>query len=223
MRNHKNSNHELVSPHYGGFASKNEEVSIDILKNHVQTYSVPTPVPERQLIEQIKRGNQDAFAELMKRYENAVFLYTLRMLQYNTEDAQDVASETWTSAYFNIHSFNQKRKFITWIYRIAHNKAVDLIRKKSKVYIADIDNFEEKLSVISQVENPNSIDLHSILSKLKPSDRHILTLHYLEEKTIQEISHILSILPGLVSLKLFRAKKRAQSVYKTLNLTTNPL
>ncbi len=197
--------------------------NIDNMSELFQNTKVPITLQEHQLIEQIKCGNQKAFAELMKKYENAVFLYTLRILQYNTEDTQDVVSEAWTSAYFNINSYNPKKKFITWIYRIAHNKAVDLIRKKSKIYLTNIDDFEEKLSVISQIEQPKHIDIQTILSKLNHTDRHILTLHYLEEKTIKEISQILSILPGLVSLKLFRAKKRAQTLFKSSNLTTNPL
>ena len=172
-----------------------------------------------ELIYLVKSDPKSHFEHLMKRYENQVFVYVFRIMNQNKQNAEDVCCETWLKCYRYINQVDPEKSFISWIYKIAHNQSIDFLRKNQKFRHQNIDTVPEAIAKETEF---NSSDTHHILSKilslLKPTDRSILTLHYLEEKTIQEISQIIGILPQLVSLKLFRAKKRAQKIIQSHNL-----
>lgn len=81
-------------------------------------------------IKRVMKGDQDAFAEIVELYQHQLFQICYRMLG-NRHEAEDIAQEAFTRAYVNIHTFDQKRKFSTWLYRIATNLCIDRIRKKA--------------------------------------------------------------------------------------------
>jgi RNA polymerase sigma-70 factor (ECF subfamily) len=153
----------------------------------------------------------DYYEKLVVRYQEKILRYLLRLLNYNHQDAEDVTSETFMKAYINLASFNQQMKFSSWLYRIAHNEAVNLIKKKSKSFSVDLDNFQH-LSEEIDFEKPRKDDLEKILAKLKIDDRNILTLFYLEERSLREISDILKITENNVAVKLKRARDKAKKI-----------
>ena len=172
-----------------------------------------------ELIKLVQSDPKTHFEHLMKRYENQVFVYVLRIMNQNKQNAEDVCCETWFKCFRYIYKVDPEKSFISWIYKIAHNQSIDYFRKHDKYKSQDIETTPE---FIAKETRSNSDETHHVISHilglLKPVDRSILTLHYLEEKTIQEISQIIGILPQLVSLKLFRAKKRAQKIIQTNKL-----
>jgi RNA polymerase sigma factor (sigma-70 family) len=178
---------------------------------------------DTQLIELIQKQPKEHFEGLLSRYEKQVFVYASRLLNYNQENTEDVCSEVWYKCYKSILAFNSKKKFISWIYQITHNQAIDYIRKHHKIQTQDIDTTPDIFYTDTKTnfKEDTQTYIKHILQLLNPQDRSLLTLHYLEEKTIAEISEILSLLPKLISLKLFRAKKRAQKISQNLypNLT----
>jgi RNA polymerase sigma-70 factor, ECF subfamily len=177
-----------------------------------------TELSDTQLIKLVQENPQIHFEGLLSRYEKQIFVYALRLLNYNQENTEDVCSEVWYKCYKSILIFNPEKKFISWIYQITHNQAIDYIRKHHKILAQDIDTTPEVFLVESKTgsrEDKLSYIKH-ILQLLNPQDRSLLTLHYLEEKTIHEIAEIFKLLPKLISLKLFRAKKRAQKIAQNL-------
>jgi RNA polymerase sigma factor (sigma-70 family) len=178
---------------------------------------------DKELIKLVQADPHTHFEALLTRYEKQVFVYALRLLNYSQENAEDVCSEVWFKCFKSILSFNTEKKFISWIYQITHNQAIDYIRKHHKIYTQNIDTTPEIFysETRSQSKEENHTYIKHILQLLKPQDRSLLTLHYLEEKTIPEIAEIFKLLPKLTSLKLFRAKKRAQKIAQNLypNLT----
>jgi RNA polymerase sigma factor (sigma-70 family) len=168
---------------------------------------------DTELIELVKSDPQTHFEGLMLRYEKQVFVYALRLLNYNQENTEDVCSEVWFKCYKSILIFDTRKKFISWIYQITHNQAIDYIRKHHKIFTQDIETTPDVFyNDIKEIEDTKNHELAHILSQLKPHDRSILTLFYIEEKTIPEIATIFNLIPKLISLKLFRAKKRAQKI-----------
>lgn len=151
------------------------------------------------------------YEQLVLRYQEKILRYLLRVLNYNHQDAEDVTSETFMKAYINLASFNQQMKFSSWLYRIAHNEAVNLIKKKSKSFSVDLDNFQYLPEEID-FEKPRKDDLEKILANLKIDDKNILTLFYLEEKSLREISDILKITENNVAVKLKRARDKAKKI-----------
>ena len=83
-------------------------------------------------IKQVFKGDKDAFAEIVDLYQHRLFQVCYRMLG-NRHEAEDIAQEAFVRAFINIHTFDQKRKFSTWLYRIATNLCIDRIRKKNRI------------------------------------------------------------------------------------------
>ncbi|MFF2753587.1 sigma-70 family RNA polymerase sigma factor, partial [Psychrobacillus sp. NPDC058041] len=89
-------------------------------------------------IKQVLKGDKDAFAEIVDLYQHRLFQVCFRMLG-NRHEAEDIAQEAFVRAFINIHTFDQKRKFSTWLYRIATNLCIDRIRKKKPDYYLDAE------------------------------------------------------------------------------------
>ena len=80
-------------------------------------------------INEVIKGNQDAFEEIVTLFQHRLYQVCFRMLG-NRQEAEDIAQEAFVRAYVNIHTYDQKRKFSTWLFRIATNLCIDRIRKK---------------------------------------------------------------------------------------------
>ena len=87
-------------------------------------------------INEVIKGDQDAFEEIVTMFQHRLYHVCYRMLG-NRQEAEDIAQEAFVRAYVNIHTYDQKRKFSTWIFRIATNLCIDRIRKKKPDYYLD--------------------------------------------------------------------------------------
>ncbi|WP_409252565.1 RNA polymerase sigma factor SigW [Bacillus sp. SCS-153A] len=170
-------------------------------------------------IKQVLRGDQDAFAEVVELYKDKVFQICFRMLG-NRHEAEDIAQEAFIRAYVNIHTFNQKRKFSTWLYRIATNLCIDRIRKKKPDYYLDAEvTGTEGLTMYSQVaaegqlpeEEVEGMELQAEIQrqilKLPDKYRSAIVLKYIEELSLLEISEILDLPLGTVKTRIHRGRE----------------
>src|SRR5690606_7164278 len=111
----------------------------------------------KQKIKKIKKGDQSAFEDVVSFYQNKVYQICYRMIG-NAHEAEDLAQEAFVRAYTNIHSFDEKRKFSTWIYRIATNLSIDRIRKKKHDYYLDAElQGADRLNMYSQLSNDDPL------------------------------------------------------------------
>lgn len=170
-------------------------------------------------IKQVLKGDQDAFAEVIELYKDKVFQICYRMLG-NRHEAEDISQEAFIRAYVNIHTFNQKRKFSTWLYRIATNLCIDRIRKKKPDYYLDAEvTGTEGLTMYSQVaaegqlpeEEVEEMELQAEIQrqilKLPDKYRSVIVLKYIEELSLQEISEILDLPLGTVKTRIHRGRE----------------
>ena len=105
-------------------------------------------------INEVLKGNQDAFEEIVTLFQHRLYHVCYRMLS-NRQEAEDIAQEAFVRAYINIHTFDQKRKFSTWLFRIATNLCIDRIRKKKPDYYLDANvPGTEGLNMYSQIAQP---------------------------------------------------------------------
>jgi len=167
---------------------------------------------DQQVIGQILSSQTELFSILVERYQQKIFSYTLRLLNYNQQDAEDAAANAFLKAYISLASYNSSLKFSSWLYRIAHNEAVNLIRKNSQYYTADTAHLD--IAQDFDFDKPNKIDLEKILAKLSEDYKNILTLFYLEELSLEEISEILKISTNAVAVRLNRARNKARQLIK---------
>jgi RNA polymerase sigma-70 factor, ECF subfamily len=182
----------------------------------------------KKRIKQVLKGDQSAFAELVELYKDKVFQICFRMLG-NRHEAEDIAQEAFIRAYVNIETFNQKRKFSTWLFRIATNLCIDRIRKKKPDYYLDADVAgTDGLTMYSQVaadvqmpeDEVENMELQETIqkeiSKLPEKYRSVIVLKYIEELPLQEISEILDMPLGTVKTRVHRGREALRKQLKSL-------
>jgi RNA polymerase sigma-70 factor (ECF subfamily) len=165
---------------------------------------------DKDIVAKILQGDADSFELLVDKYYDAILRYCARLLSFHHHDAEDATSQAFINCYRHLGGYNPRLKFSSWLYRIAHNESVSIIRKKSKYYTVDPTTIE-----ISDSTEPAQYvveDLERILIQLKEPERNILTLFYLQEQSINEISEILKISVSAVKVRLKRARDKAKSI-----------
>ncbi|WP_078543106.1 RNA polymerase sigma factor SigW [Litchfieldia alkalitelluris] len=170
-------------------------------------------------IKQVKKGDQNAFAEIVELYKDKVYQISYRMVG-NSHEAEDISQEAFLRAYINIHSYDINKKFSTWLFRIATNLSIDRLRKKKPDYYLDAEVAgAEGLTLYSQVaadviqpdEKLESLELqetiqHAIL-QLPAKYRSVIVLKYIEELSLKEIGDILDLPVGTVKTRIHRARE----------------
>lgn len=161
--------------------------------------------------------NQDYYACLIKRYEKKLTQYVKRITDLSPEDIQDIIQEVFIKTYQNLNDFDQELKFSSWIYRIAHNEAINHIRKIKYKFISS-DN-EDKAEILEKITAETNIEydinlkffrknIQEILQNLDKKYKEVLILKYLEDKDYKEISDILQKPMGTIATLINRAKKK---------------
>ena len=172
---------------------------------------------DQELVDLVLNKDKENYAKIIEKYERQIMAYILRLLNFHREDASDACSNTFIKAYVNLNGYNPKLKFSSWLYRIAHNEAVNLIKKNSRSSTIDITDKENSFSCELDFEQFNKDALEKVLTGLKLKDKDILTLFYLQERTIKELSEILKCSEGSVKTRLNRARNRAKIFAKKIN------
>ena len=176
---------------------------------------------DEEIVELVKKGNTEAFGEIVEKYQGPILGYIRKMINQTTEEAEDLTQEVLISAYENINGFERGRKFSSWIYRIAHNKAIDYFKKR-KVKTSQIEDMEELLMENKQLIEDLEIQKEEIkklrmaVEKLELNFREIIVLNYFEEKSYEEISDILKIPVNNVGVLLYRARKLLKKIYEKI-------
>lgn len=176
---------------------------------------------DTEIIGRVLGGEVNAFAELVKRYQNYVFTLALRFTHHR-EDAEEVAQDIFVKAYRSLADFRGTAKFSTWLYTIVYTTSVTFLRKK-KLSTTSIDDEGTFL----QLENQNSsfqanlieqksknASLNEAINLLSADDAQIITLFYKAEQSLEEIGKILGMEPNTVKVRLHRARTRLKEKLK---------
>lgn len=176
---------------------------------------------EQDFIENLKKGKQIAFSQLLDDYQQKVFSTCISFVP-NKEDAEDVAQEVFLEVFKSISKFKGKSKLSTWIYRIATNKCLEFIRKKNTkkrfAFMQTILGNEipiDKTSYFTEFNHPGillenkekSATIFKAINTLPESQRVIFTLAKIDGKSYQEIVEITGKSLSSVESIMFRAKK----------------
>ena len=170
----------------------------------------------------VQNGNQDAFAEIISRYTDKLNRYLYKFLS-NSEDVEDLLQDIFIKCFVNIKSFDTDQRFSPWIYRIAHNEAINLIKKNSKIPFS-FDIFDETLSFIHPKAKENSEDeaerkiikshLDEILNDIDKKYKEIIVLYFYEDLSYKDISDILKIPISLVGVRIQRGKEQVKKAFE---------
>jgi len=181
---------------------------------------------EEILVKKSKEGDFEAFEELVNLHEKHVYNIAWNMLR-NQEDAEEVLQETFIKAYNKLNQFEGRSKFSTWLYRIATNEALMIIRKKNPVQPVSLDEpiddgYKTKIrrELIDWKENPQDIYLKKelkekidyIIYSLPEDYRSVFVLRDIQGFSGEKVSEILSITIPAVKARLHRARLYAREI-----------
>lgn len=159
------------------------------------------------VVEYVRSQDQESYAILVDRYQHKLLRYATSLI-HDENKASDVVQEAFIKAFINLNGFDTNKKFSSWIYRITHNEAINIIKKYTKeiplpegVDLADSQDIEADFE-----QQENSIRIREHLAKLPIIYAEPLALRYLEDKTYEEISDILHLPTGTVGTRINRAK-----------------
>jgi len=167
-------------------------------------------------IQQAKQGNQEAFAELVYNYQDAVYNLTYRMLGERAE-AEDAAQETFLRAYLHLYRYDAERSFKTWLLSIASNHCIDRLRKRRIRWLSLDDPLpsESALALSSTEPTPEEWSLSNergksiqvLLDELAPEYRAAVVLRYWYDYSYIEIAQTLETTESAIKSRLFRARQ----------------
>lgn len=161
------------------------------------------PDPDSRLIRKAKQGNERAFRKLVGKYELKV-LYLAFDILGNYEDAKDLAQEVFIRVFDKFHTFQERSRFSTWLYRITANMATDYLRKTGKTQFQSLDSEHETL--VNQITSDRGElltapelkieqkELNALIStaldQISLNQRTAIILRYFHQKTSREIAEI---------------------------------
>lgn len=171
----------------------------------------------------IQSGKIEFFGILIERYEDKIQRYSRKFLS-DQEDINDVLQDIFIKVYKNIQSFDAKRKFSSWLYRIAHNELINALkkRKKNPLPLFDLDiffpqYFHSNNSFNQQMERQGIREIiDKCLDKLELKYREPIILYYFEELSYKEISDVMQIPISTIGIRIKRAKETMRQICKKL-------
>lgn len=173
---------------------------------------------ERKWVESAGQGDQDAFEQLVRAYEKRIFALTMRMCG-NPEDAAEAAQEAFLAAWQGLRFFRGDASFSTWLYRLASNACVDLLRREGRHRSAagpSLDDEELNLDVADTAPSPQEAaeraelrrQIEAGLAELSPEYRQVLVLREMHQLSYDEIADTLCLDVGTVKSRISRGRKR---------------
>lgn len=161
---------------------------------------------ESQIIKKAIHGDSEALTKLVDKYKDIAYNLALSIVK-NKEDAKDITQDSFVKILENINKFRNDSKFSTWLYRIVYNQSVGFVKRENR-----IQSIDYSLLVETSEKNDNQEgkihELYKAINLLEDTDRNIIMLFYLAEKSIKEIAQITGLSISNVKVILHRARKK---------------
>ncbi|MCU0496834.1 MAG: sigma-70 family RNA polymerase sigma factor [Anaerolineae bacterium] len=159
-------------------------------------------------------GDQEAFAEIVYSFQDAVFNLCYRLLGDSAE-AEDAAQEAFLKAYGNLHRYDSERSFKTWLLTIASNHCIDRLRKRRMTTVSIDEPIPATLSLASRdlqpeqaaIQQERSRRMQALLEQLPEDYRLSVVLRYWYDYSYQEIADIMNSTESAIKSRLFRARQ----------------
>ncbi len=180
---------------------------------------------DQELVDGLKSNSQAAFRELVEKYQQQV-VSTCYYFLHDQDDAQDIGQEVFIEVFQSIHKFRQESSLSTWLYRIATNKSLNLIRKnKYKKLIINVENLFRAEPATAQLQNEDFTQsperehefdertqrLHSAIQQLPSNQKTAFTLNKYNSMSYKEIAEVMEISLSSVESLIHRAKINLQN------------
>ena len=183
---------------------------------------------DAELVASALRGSQDAYRELVKRFERPVYSLILRMVQ-DPASAEDLAQEVFVKAFRRLGTYDPQWKLSSWLFKIAHNATIDHLRRGTPETVPLEAGEEDRGSLAAvladeTVEDPLAVaerrdlarSLERAISLLRPEYRQAVLMFYAHGASYQEICEVTGLPLGTVKTNLHRARKELAQVMTSL-------
>ena len=174
---------------------------------------------ETHIIQEILNGKTEHYEYFLDRYGQQVFVLIDRIVACQ-EDAEELTQDVFLKAFQQLSSFKAESSFSTWIYRIATNTALSVVRKKKDEVVRLEDSAFSNISD-SQVDEALEDDseeqlqrLQRAMEQLDADERALISLYYMEEKPLVEVAFILGLTEANAKTKLYRLRKKLYVLIK---------
>ncbi len=178
----------------------------------------PRSAEDASLVQETLAGSQASFQLLVERYQDRLFA----LVRHYTKDAalvEDIVQETFLKAFRRLESFQHESSFYTWIYRIAVNTVLDVMKRRGRSPVTAVEDPEfanGPRAADTRVMAPDAglqreeiaRITHAVLAELPEIFRTVLVMREFEEMAYQDIADMLGISIGTVESRLFRARAR---------------
>ena len=183
-----------------------------------------------ELVRESRRGDKEAFRELVERYQRKITAVALGMV-HNPDDAMEIAQETFIKAYQNLDGFKGESSFYTWLYRIVVNRAIDFQRREWRRPTVGLDErigagrsgevYEDILKEEGRTDPYQQTQAREIgdrvteaINELTPDHKAVILLREVEGLSYDEISRVMQCSKGTVMSRLHYARKKLQQKLK---------
>lgn len=168
------------------------------------------------------RGEREGLAYLVDEYQNMAYTLAFKIVR-NNEDAEEIVQDSFVKAFRSLGDFKKTAKFSSWLYRIVYNTALTKLSTQKPVTCDIYDEMERNeyidqgnatWNLLLEADRKKYIDL--ALRKMKEEDRLIITLYYIAEKSVSEITEITNLQKSAVKMRLLRGRKQLETELKIL-------
>lgn len=168
-----------------------------------------------KLLDGIAKGDRAAFTQFYQRHNRALFAFLVKLVR-EREMAEEVLSETMLEVWRQAGRFEGKSSVTTWVFSIAHHKAVSRLRRKREVALdeevaANIEDSAPTPDKLATDQNMSRL-LKGLMERLSLDHREILQLAYFQEFSVQEIADVLDLPENTVKTRMFYARQRLKSL-----------
>lgn len=165
-------------------------------------------IEDRLLVMEAQAGDEDALDKIIRRWQKRLWGHAFR-LTGDRQAAWDVSQESWLGIIKGLRKLHDAANFKAWAYRITTNKAIDWVRKNKGAKQVEVEEIGDR-----QGRNSNDSGLMELLQLLDVRKRAVLSLYYLEQFSVGEISIALKIPKGTVKSRLYSARNELKLLWQ---------
>lgn len=176
-----------------------------------------TKLADGELVQTAVAGREVSFEELVRRYQRPIAAYVYRMVG-DYDSALDLTQEVFIKVYNSLARYRSEFKFSTWIYKIAHNAAIDHLRRhavREQALTCSVDGERREVVIESRRLTPEQeserrerrSEIESVVQLLQASYRELIVLRHSHDLSYDEIAEVTGLPLGTVKNRLFRARE----------------
>ncbi len=189
----------------------------------------PGALADGELVVTAVAGREASFEELVRRYQRPIASYVYRMVG-DYDAALDLTQEVFIKVYNSLSRYRSEFKFSTWIYKIAHNAAIDHLRRHSvrdQVLLTRDENNQPEISIESRRLTPEQesereerrSEIESVVHALPAAYRELIVLRHSHDLSYDEIAEVTGLPLGTVKNRLFRAREAMRDLLVPRGIT----